>query len=80
LASLQYIVDPQPFLYFNFFKAVEGPLEFLKNPVAGVLDESYSKLSPLSGVVVQARQSIIGWNSVILCSLAGRYGYSAERA
>jgi hypothetical protein len=27
------------------------PLEFFKNPVAGVLDESYSQLTPLSGVV-----------------------------
>ncbi len=26
-------------------------------PVAGVLDESYSQLTPLSGVAVQARQS-----------------------
>ncbi len=27
------------------------------NPVAGVLDESYSQLTPLSGVAAQARQS-----------------------
>ncbi len=26
-------------------------------PVAGVLDEPYSQLTPLSGVAVQARQS-----------------------
>ncbi len=44
--------------------------------VAGVLDELYSQLTPLSGVAVQARQS----NVSILRCLAGRYGYSAERA
>jgi hypothetical protein len=44
----------------------------------GVLDEHLSELSPLSDVAVHARQ---GWNRAqILCSLAGRYGYSAERA
>jgi hypothetical protein len=34
--------------------------------VAGVLDEPYSQLSPLSGVAVQARRqsTCIGWNRV----------------
>jgi hypothetical protein len=45
--------------------------------VAGVSDEPYSQLIPLSGVVLQARQA--GTVS-ILCSLAARYGYSAELA
>jgi len=43
--------------------------------VAGVLDYPHSQLSPFSGVAVQARQS----GTVSTCSLAGRYGYSAER-
>jgi hypothetical protein len=48
--------------------------------VAGVLDELYSQLTPLSGVAAQARQSTSAGTVSILCSLAGRYGYSAERA
>ncbi len=48
--------------------------------VVGVLDEAYGQLIPLSGVAVQARQSTEAGNVIILCSLAGRYGYSAERA
>ncbi len=56
--------------------------------MAGVLDEPYSQLSPLSGVAVQARQSTVHRLEhndqcplSILCSPAGRYGgYSAERA
>jgi hypothetical protein len=52
------------------------------SPVAGVLKEPFSQLNPLSGVAVQARQSTqAGSGTVyILCSLAGRYGYSAELA
>ncbi len=49
-------------------------------PVAGVLDESYSQLTPLSGVTVQARQSTKAGTVSILCSLAGQYGYSAKKA
>ncbi len=49
-------------------------------PVAGVLDEQYSQRTPLSGVAVQARQSTEAGRVSILCSLAGRYGYSAEPA
>jgi hypothetical protein len=48
--------------------------------VVEVLDEPYSKQTPLSGVVVQVRQSTLAGTESILCSLAGRYGYSAERA
>ncbi len=49
--------------------------------VAGALDEPYSQLTPLSGVVVQARQSTKARTAVSsLCSLVGRYGYSAELA
>jgi len=45
------------------------------HPVAGVLDEPFSQLTPLSP------PAYIGWNRAhLLCSLAGRYGYSAERA
>jgi hypothetical protein len=48
-------------------------------PELGVLDEPLSQLSPLSGVAVQAAVYII-WNRVHpICSLAGRYGSSAER-
>jgi hypothetical protein len=31
----------------------------MSNPVAGVSNEPYSQLSPLSGVAVQARQSTV---------------------
>ncbi len=48
--------------------------------VAGVLDEPYSQLIPHCGVAVQARQSTSAGTVSILCSLAGRYGYSAELA
>ena len=51
--------------------------------MVGVLDEPYSQLTPLSGVVRVAHQVYIGWNYVQFVhpiSLAGRYGYSAERA
>ncbi len=51
--------------------------------VAGVLGEPFSQLIPPNGVVVQARQSTqAGTVSTvpILCSLEGRYGYSAELA
>jgi hypothetical protein len=41
-------------------------------PVAGVLDEPYSQLTPLSGVAVQARQagtvscpSYVAWRAVV---------------
>jgi hypothetical protein len=43
-------------------------------PVAGVLDEPYSQLIPLSWVAVQARKSMS------ILELAGRYNYSAELA
>jgi hypothetical protein len=48
--------------------------------VAGVLDEPYSQLIPLSGVAVQARKS--SWTGIVsnFCSLEGRYGYCAELA
>jgi hypothetical protein len=50
-------------------------------PVGGVLDEPFSQLTPLSGgAAVQARQSIQARTVSILCSLAGRYSYSAELA
>jgi hypothetical protein len=54
----------------------------LIGPVAGVLDELYSQLSPLRGVAVQAPQSTkAGTRTVsILCSIAGRHGFSAELA
>jgi hypothetical protein len=52
--------------------------------VAGVLDESYSQLIPLSGEAVQSRpaslQRLEPGTVSILCSLEGRYGFSAERA
>ncbi len=47
-------------------------------PVAGVLDEPYSQLIPLSSRT--GPPVYIGWNRVIVCSLADRYGYSAELA
>jgi hypothetical protein len=47
--------------------------------VAGVLDEPFNQLTPLSGVVVQAANPN-RLEPSILCSLAGRYGYSAEMA
>jgi hypothetical protein len=50
------------------------------SPVAGVLDELYSQLTPLSGVAVEARLSTQAGTMSILCSLAGRHGYSAEPA
>ncbi len=37
--------------------------------VAGVLDEPYSQLTPLSGVAVQARQSTQAGTVFILCRL-----------
>ncbi len=43
----------------------------------GVLNEPYSQLTPLSGVAVQARQSTKAGTVSSLCSLVGRYGYSA---
>ncbi len=43
--------------------------------VAGVLDEPYSQLYPLSRAAVQARQSAKAETGSILCSLAGRHGY-----
>jgi hypothetical protein len=46
--------------------------------VAGVLDEPYSQLNPLSGVAVQGRQFTYARTVSILCSLAGLYDYSAE--
>jgi hypothetical protein len=49
-------------------------------PVAGVLDDSFSQLTPLRGVAVQARQRTLAGTVSVLCSQAGRYGYSAERA
>ncbi len=49
----------------------------MSKPEAGLLDEPYSQLS---GVAVQARQSTFAGTVSILCSLAGRYVYSAERA
>jgi hypothetical protein len=49
--------------------------------VAGVLDEPFYQLTPLSGVAVQARQSesTNAGTVSILCSLTGRYSYSSER-
>ncbi len=52
------------------------PITIIQPAVAEVLDKPYSQLTPLSGVAVQARQSTV----FLLCNLAGRYGYSAERA
>ncbi len=46
------------------------------NAVAGILDEPFSQLTPLSGVAVQARHTL---RRLEPCR-AGRYGYSAERA
>jgi hypothetical protein len=40
-----------------FFRANHILRVFRQFPMAGVLDESYSQLTPLSGVAVQARQS-----------------------
>ncbi len=49
--------------------------------VEEVLDESYSQLTLLSGVAVQARrQSTQAGTASILCTLVGWYGYSAELA
>ncbi len=48
--------------------------------LAGVLDEPYSQLTQLSVVAVQPRQPTLAGTVSILCSLAGRYGYSAELA
>ncbi len=48
--------------------------------VAGVLDEPFRQLTPLSRVAVQARQFTLAGTVSIICSLAGRYGYSAELA
>ncbi len=65
-------------LYLANSQRVESsPLHF---PVAGVLDEPYIQLTPLSGVAVEARQSTQAGTVSILCSLAGRYGYSTELA
>jgi hypothetical protein len=48
---------------------------------AGVLDEPYSQLTPLSGVAGQTASLLVYICPVsILCSLAVRYGDSAERA
>ncbi len=49
-------------------------------PVAGVLDEPFSQLTLLTGVAVQAGQSTWAVTVSILCSLTGRYGYSAKLA
>jgi hypothetical protein len=47
------------------------------NSVTGVLDEPYSQLTPLSGVAVEARQSMylnrVQWTLSILC-IAWRAG------
>jgi hypothetical protein len=48
--------------------------------VMGVLDEPFSQSTQLSRVAEQSRQSTWIGTVSILCSLAGRYGYSAERA
>jgi|688.fasta_scaffold1227670_1 hypothetical protein len=48
------------------------------SPMAGVLDEPYSQLTPRSRVAAQVRQSTYAGNVSNLCFLAGRYGYSAE--
>ncbi len=52
----------------------------LQSPVAGVLDEPFSRVTSLSGVAVQARLSTQAGTVSILCGLAGRYGYSDELA
>jgi hypothetical protein len=39
-----------------------------RTPVASVLDEDYSQLTPLNGVAVQARQSTSAGTVSILCS------------
>jgi hypothetical protein len=49
----------------------------IMNSVAGVLDEPYSQLSPLSGVAIKTRQSTSAGTVSIQWSLAGRYGDSA---
>jgi hypothetical protein len=49
-------------------------------PVAGVLDEPFSQLTPLSGGAVPACQSTFAGTVSNLCSLEVRQGYSAERA
>ncbi len=48
--------------------------------IGGSFRRTYSQLIPISGVAVQARQSMEAGTVSILCSLAGRYGYSAEQA
>jgi hypothetical protein len=51
--------------------------------VAGVLDEPHSQVNPLSGVAVQGSQSTVQSLKPcpsFICSLAGQYGYSGERA
>ncbi len=62
---------------YYFLSEEKFSTECAMGPVAGVLDESYSQLTPLSGFAVQARQPTYAGNVSILCSLAGRYGYSA---
>ncbi len=57
-----------------------GDSKTLLCAVAGVLDKLYSWLTTLSGVAVQARQSTWAGTVSIPCSMAGRYGYSAELA
>jgi hypothetical protein len=47
----------------------------ISDPVTEVLDKTYSQLTPLSEVAVQARQSTRARTVSILCSLAGRFGY-----
>jgi hypothetical protein len=53
---------------------------FALSPVTGVLDEPFSQITPLSGVAAQARQCTWAETVSILCSLTGRFGYSAELA
>ncbi len=53
---------------------------YISCPAAGVLDEPYSQLTPVNGAAVQAGQSTQAGTVSILCSLAGRYGHSVERA
>ncbi len=48
--------------------------------VAGVLDEPYIQLTPLSEEAKLARQSTRAGTVSILFSLAGQCGYSVERA
>ncbi len=60
--------------FFGLVKIFNRP--FLST-VAGVLDKP-SRLTPLSGLAVQARQASL--HRLEPYSLARRYGYSAERA